>query len=90
MDLLSLSEESQCPGSTERIQDDVYTQQEPHFTYQSLQTGFFSGQLNASLNSREFAMVSCDRYISSWILQQYSDKSKLTMIRADLGACGSL
>lgn len=60
------------------------------FTYQSLQTGFFSGQLNASLNSLEFAMVSCDRSISPWILQQCSDKSKLTMIRADLGACGSL
>jgi hypothetical protein len=34
----------------------------PVIDYQSLQTGFLSGQLNASLNSRELAMVSCMRH----------------------------
>lgn len=30
------------------------------FSYQSLQVGFFSGHLKASLNSREFAIVACE------------------------------
>lgn len=34
----------------------------PAMNYQSLQTGFWSGHWNASLNSRELAMVSCTQH----------------------------
>lgn len=63
-------------------------QQKGYFSYQSLHTGFLVGQLNASLNSRELAIVPC------YHCQHYSiskeTEVQLTMILANLGACGSV